>query len=69
MQTAVQAVYGNYSGPLQQYTRSVTCTASPCSVNLDTNVSDVYYNLTFLDANNNVLSRAGPIDIPVGSTW
>ena len=65
--TAVQYTYGNYPGPLQQYNRSVICASSPCFVNLDTNVSDVYYNLLFLDASNAVISRAGPIDIPLGS--
>jgi hypothetical protein len=64
--TAVQYTYGNYSGPLQQYNRSVICAASPCSINLDTNVSDIYYKLVFLGANNAVISRVGPMDIPVG---
>jgi hypothetical protein len=68
VKTAVQVVYGNYAGPLQQYTRpSAICSASPCNINLDTGASDVYYKLLFMDAKGAVISTVGPINIPKGS--
>lgn len=71
--TVVTAVHGNYSGPIGQYFqsssgtqtgRATVCTGSPCSIKIDTGASDVYYNLTYLNSNNAVISTTGPIDIP-----
>ena len=70
------AVFGNYAGPLAQYFgtnstgteafRATTCANSPCAINIDKNVSDVYFDLAFLDATNAVISTAGPFHIPAG---
>lgn len=76
--TVVTAAHGNYSAPLALHfqtnstgnagaDRRTICSSSPCNVNLDTSVSNVYYNLTYLDGSNNVLgASSSPLEIPQG---
>lgn len=48
---ALRYGYG-YAGPLAEYRAGVLCSASPCIVNLDPSLNDIYYQIDYLDDNN-----------------
>ena len=56
---AVRYSYG-YPGPLREAPAQVVCTTSPCLVNLDPSLHDIWYQLVFLDVNNVQLSVSDP---------
>lgn len=62
--TSIQVVYGNYNQPLASYSRSVSGSGSPITLNLDTGWSDVWFRFQYLNSSNAVIGSSDFERIP-----